>query len=90
MTIDYKYHFMNWDNFVEWLLKQGFSRYESCMPCWRCYHKDSIIIEVSYYSHIPNRILKKDGYYPCPDGPCILSFNDPNEIPQEIIKEWAI
>lgn len=88
MIVEYKYWFSGWDNFVTWLKAHDFTRYEKTIPCWRCYHRDYIIIEVSYHTDIPNRILKfTDNFWG--DRQCILEFFDPNEIPQNILKEFV-
>ena len=78
MIVNYKYLFNDLDQFISWLVIIGFVRYEQCMPCKRGYLKDSIDVQISYYSHIKNCLVI--------DGDSIY-FDDPNEIPQNIIRK---
>lgn len=79
MIVNYKYVFLDWDEFAKWLISHGFERYEYAMPCRRGYIKQGVDINVSYYTHIPNEI-KESG----------IKFFDPNEISQDVLKSWAV
>lgn len=79
--VTYTYFFTCWDDFASFLVRNGFERYEWWVSTKRGYKKGAFDIDVPYHAEIPNRLFVNDNL--------LLSFFDPNEIPQSILNEIA-